>query len=49
LTQSGHQGLRAPSKTVPETKATNKQVIYGLHVTLPYHMKSFPEELVPLP
>jgi hypothetical protein len=39
----------SPSKTVPETNATNKQVIYGLHVALPHHMKNFPEELVPLP
>ena len=29
--------------------ATNKQVIHGLHVALPHHIKNFPVELVPLP
>jgi hypothetical protein len=29
----------SPSKTVPETIATNKQVIDGLHATLPDHTK----------
>jgi len=37
------------SKTVHETNATNRQVIYGLHVALPSHEKKFPVELVPLP
>ena len=27
----------------------NGTVVYGLHVALPSHMKSFPPELVPLP
>lgn len=29
--------------------AQNGTVVYGLHVALPSHMKSFPPELVPLP
>jgi len=37
------------SETVHETNATNRQVIYGLHVALPSHEKKFPVELVPLP
>ena len=39
----------SPSKTVHETNATNRQVIHGLDVALPHHMKKFPAELVPLP
>jgi hypothetical protein len=29
--------------------AQNGTIVYGLHVALPSHMKSFPPELVPLP
>ena len=39
----------SPSKTVHETNATDNQVIDGLHVAQPHHIKKFPAELVPLP
>jgi hypothetical protein len=39
--------MASPNSTVTETD--NVMVIHGLHVALPYDMKSFPVELVPLP
>ncbi len=43
----------APEKTVAVTNATgeahNVAVVYGLHVAIPADMKTFPEDLVPLP
>jgi hypothetical protein len=34
---------------VAEWPVHNGTIVYGLHVALPTHMKSFPPELVPLP
>jgi hypothetical protein len=46
--------LISRSTTVANSQAAqwstqNGTVVYGLHVALPSHMKSFPPELVPLP
>ncbi|HEY6859868.1 MAG TPA: hypothetical protein VI358_08800 [Pseudolabrys sp.] len=46
--------MASPNKTVSrtETDVTNNQIysgMTGLHVSLPYDMKDFPVELVPLP
>jgi hypothetical protein len=38
--------MASPNNTVTETD--NVMVIHGLHVVLPYDMKNFPVELVPL-
>ena len=47
-------GVMAPDNTVTrtETDVTNNQIysgMTGLRVSLPYDMKNFPVELVPLP
>jgi hypothetical protein len=44
----------APSKTVADVEAmnhrhTNTIMVHGLHVALPYDVKDFPAEMVPLP
>jgi hypothetical protein len=46
--------MASRSTTVASSQAVqwpvqNGTVVYGLHVALPSHMKSFPPELVPLP
>src|SRR5262245_14240626 len=46
--------MTSRSTTVADSQAAqspvqNGTVVYGLHVALPSHMKSFPPELVPLP
>jgi hypothetical protein len=37
------------SSQVVQWPVQNGTVVYGLHVALPSHMKSFPPELMPLP
>ena len=46
--------MASRSTTVANSQAVewpvqNGTVVYGLHVALPSHMKSFPPELMPLP
>jgi hypothetical protein len=42
--------MASPSKTTTEMDVTENHVIVeGLYVALPSDMKTFPEELVPLP
>ena len=54
LTSVVHLTSIAPSTTVADREAIksefhNKISIYGLHITLPDDMKSFPMEIVPIP